>query len=174
VIEDVHVLHEVLLLSMTSWGELQWYTNAHGHFPDRRISRAQVADALGRAQALMRAVDVLHRESRVGRGAPVDRARLVEAGVSPERVLEAMSEIATECAGDAHALLARLASGAVPGFGPQRLRTLRERLIEIGCLDDAVPRTAGEIRLAMLAAVSAELPVLAVDALLSRIADVGS
>jgi len=170
VIDDVRVLHEVLSLGVATWGELQWYVDSRGRFPESHVSREECSFVLERARVLMRAVEVLHREARIGRGDPVDRTRLVEAGVTQPRLLDAVSAVATSCAGEARALLARLEDGAVSGFGPQRVTALRSGLQEIGCLDPATPRTAQEIRLAMLAEVSDDSGSGAVDALLARIA----
>jgi len=170
VIDDVCVLHDVLLLGINAWGELQLYLDAGGHFPEARASREACAVAFAQARLLMRAVEVLHREARIGRGEPVDRTRLVEADVMSARLLDAVSAVAMACAGDARGLLERLGQGEVPGFGAQRVRALRDRLQEIGCLDEAAPRTGREIRVAMLAAVSDALPARAVDALVARIA----
>lgn len=172
VIEDVRVLHEVLSLGVTTWGELQWYVDANGQFSESVVAPERYATALGRARLLMRAVDVLHRESRVGRGDPVDRTRLLEAGVSSERLLDAVSAVAEACSGEASALLERLDNGAAPGFGPQRVTQLRERLQQIGCLDPSPPRSANEIRLAMIAAVHHALEPGDVDGVLARIAAV--
>jgi len=172
VIDDVRVLHDVLSLGISSWGELQLFVDSRGRFAETRVSREDHAFALAQARLHMRAVEVLYREARIGRGDLVDRTRLIEAGVMQARLLDAVSAVAEACAGDAGALLHRLEDGDVAGFGPQRVRALRDRLLDIGCLDESTPRSASEIRLAMLAVVSDALPALAVDALLDRIASV--
>jgi hypothetical protein len=168
-VADVIVLHALLTLGITTWGEWQWYTECGGQL--HAVERARVEHAWDEARAMAEVLTHWHGLAGAGHGRPVDRQALRASGAVSARFLDEVASLATACDGDAAVLLARLEAGAVPGFGAARLTPLREALAESGHLATGVSYSAAEIRVSLLSRTADD--VARVDALLARLAEGG-
>ena len=167
VVTDVLVLHALLTLGITTWGEWQWYTECGGQL--HAVERARVEHAWDEARAMAEVLTHWHALAGAGHGRPVDRQALRASGAVSARFLDQVAALAIACEGDASVLLARLEAGAVPGFGAARLTPLRAALTESGHLATGVSYSAAEIRVSLLSRTADDLA--RVDALLARLAE---
>ncbi len=151
-IDDVHLLHELLVQRIATWGQLRTLLDHGGaaliNSVDGRFDRVRAA-----ARAIKGACDAW----RVGRGTPVDREALLEAGCVSEKFIDELAELARENSGDAKKLMDALESGHVKHWRADNTERLREYLGEHGYLSNEMPLSADAIRIRTLAAVADDL-----------------
>lgn len=169
-IDDLPALHRLLTLGIRQWGQLE-QLEARGRLAAAGVER----DVVVRARVLAGTLRCHHEEVRIGRGKPVTREVLARSGAVTPTMLDRVVKALEHCAGDGRALLAIVDEGKVTGFGEKKAAALRAFLLAEGYVDEEEPRSEGEVRLAMLEALSADAshvatPMSAVDDLLARLA----
>lgn len=149
-LDDVHTLHRLLRLGITTWGPFQALAENGG---------AALVDpssqTLRRARSMARAIEIAFEAWREGRGKRVDRAALEEA-VKPA-FLEQVAALAEEANGDAGLLLQKLTAKAVPKWGQGKTDDLRQYLVEREYLADRPPLQPEDVRGRVLAAMANDL-----------------
>lgn len=165
-VEDPRALHRLLCLGPYSWGMLEGFVTKGG----RRLVDGEL---FLRLEILARAATSYLRESKVGRGRPVDRLTLVDAPAISSAFLDRVEELRQKVGGDARRLVGALENREIPRFHREKADELREYLEEQGYLDHAEPLSEEVIRLRVLATVAAEVEgglvsVTEVDRLIAR------
>jgi hypothetical protein len=173
-VEEVDVLHGLLLRGLASWGELQALTSDAGATLPGEGGEGERLEA--RMAARGRCLQVLFRGWRIGRGRPVDRGVLAASGAVSERFLDEVSDLAERVDAEAAALAAALAEGEVKGFRSDKTEQLAAYLREEGHLDERPVLTAAELRELAFAELAAEIEAgqltpAAVDELLAQLPD---
>lgn len=167
--EALPVLRAAMLTGTDAWGPLSFYLQQGGALRVPDMDAATVQRQLARAEQLVRAIEILHRESAIGVSRPITRRALLESPLS-EQQRESVGTLADRCDGNPTVLLQQLEDKALAGFGVRRIETLRDWMLQTGVLDERARRSPAEVRMAMLANTDGALDTAAVDALLNRIA----
>ena len=147
-LDDPRVVHALLVRRATTWGRFCVLDEASGG-DDGLIARPQRR----RMRAAALAIEIASEQWRVGRGKPVTRGVLRASGAISGSFIDAVSELAQACGGDASTLLAKLRDGSVSRFRSDKATQLQEYLEQEGYLDtqpsvpevDALPRVMGAL-----------------------------
>jgi hypothetical protein len=145
-------LHGLLLLGLHQWGPLRELLSTGGAVVLGDESRLEP-----RLDAAARAVQAVCEEWRVGRGRPIDRLVLEETGAVTAKPLPRIAALADDLGGDVKALLRRLETERVAGFGDKGKQRLRDALEEHGYFDPAAELTPEEIHVRVLATLFREV-----------------
>jgi len=151
-VETADELHQLMAVGIETWGQLASLSVA--------ASDAYVSD--DRLQAMRvraTAVDAFAEAYKIGRGKPVTREVLEDAGVTPA-VIDRTDELAQELNGDAAALLDTIVQGNDPrtkGFRKATFDKVRDNLTEMGYLDPEPVLSPDQLRSRVLAAVNDEV-----------------
>ncbi|MEW5723367.1 MAG: AAA family ATPase [Thermodesulfobacteriota bacterium] len=151
VIDDLDLLYRLLCLGINRWGQLQnliSYGGLHLLEGDRT--------ALARAEASARVLKAVAASWRIGRGRKVDRAALLEGGVS-DKFVDRVFEVAETLGGDAARLLEALEAGEVKGFRKNIREKLQTHLEQAGYLDEREHLPFDQIRVHALAAAAQDM-----------------
>ncbi|MGC8667543.1 MAG: hypothetical protein ACP5VE_05450 [Chthonomonadales bacterium] len=162
-VTDGTYLQHLLRLGIERWGqvEAEWRRPSGG---DARVEAIR-SQALGIA-AIYRRVDEVWREGRAGR---LTQEALERSGcMTTAAFREGLLRVAREVDWDGTRFVERLDDGAVPRFGGQKLRRLREFLMAEGILAEGQPRTPEEVRSAALAAAEEQVRAGRLDAAQAR------
>lgn len=149
VIDDIGVLHKLLQLDITKWGQLE---NLVRHGGRELVPEGDVV--LERARAAVSVFEKAAQYWRIGRGKPVDRRVLIESGLVSDAFLDAVCELAESVEGDAARLIRGLERKQVKRFPTKTIEKLARFLREHRYLDDASPLSTDEIRERVLASCS--------------------
>lgn len=160
---DVEYLHHLLVLGLERWGQVEdeWKRASH---PDDRVNAIR-RQALAVA-AVYRRVDEAWREAR--------RHQLTEeilersGAMTTDGFREGLLNAARTTGWDARRFIQELEERPVPRFGAQKLRKLREFLVEEGVLADGPVLTAADVRNIALAVAEAQVSAGMLDGLLAR------
>ncbi len=143
VLDEPRLVHAALERGLRDLGSLIGLVSAGG------LSMVAGLDGptFERVRARHRAMEAAFDAWRIGRGRPVDRAALKDSGAVSDAFLDAASELARECGGDAAAILERLADSAIPKWRRNKTSELQAFFEQQGHLD-AEPRldAAGILR----------------------------
>lgn len=134
VVEDVELLHHLLALGISQWGQLN-------SLLDTPASTSLIQDA-ERRQAVRHnglALEEYVESWSVGRGKRVDRTVLEESGAITETFIDRVSELATELNGDPEAIVSALHEGKVSRFQSGKATELEEYLEANGYLSQTDP-----------------------------------
>ncbi len=153
VLNDAPTLHRLLQNGIATWGQLRSLL-AHGGAG--LIDEADTTAVQG-AAAMAEAIATAREAWRVGRGQPVDREILQDSGIVSARFIDPVSKLCAAVGGDANALLQKLGEGAVERWRKENTAKLADYLGAQGCLDEREPLTAADLRVRVLAAVSADI-----------------
>lgn len=151
-IEDVHLLHELLCHQINTWGQLETLLK-HGGGKLVNADDAQFASVAAGAKAIRAACGAW----RIGRGKPVDREALLCSDLITDTFISDVTALAMKCDGHAEAFLNGLTNGEVKRFRADRIEQLREHFQSTGHIDDAVMLSLADIRIRVLAEVSEPL-----------------
>lgn len=167
-LEDSQVLCRMLRLGVNRWGQLATLLDYAG-----LEALADDKNALAQAQATARVLNHLAANWRIGRGRPVSRQTLAQAGLS-EAFLPKVADLAETLGGDPGRLLKALEDGQVKRFSKNAREKLREYLEENGFLDQHPPLSRDQLRLQALAAATLDLKAghltpARIDTLLARL-----
>ena len=121
--DDAGQLHRLVRAGIETVGQLRSLA-AHGQ-SDAYIAPHALARVLARAELL----DVFAAGWSVGRGKPLTREDLADAGVKA-KFIDAMVELAREVGWDAQRLVEAVEDGRINGFGPGKSAKMRQRLQE--------------------------------------------
>jgi hypothetical protein len=150
-IDDLGVLHRLLSIGVSTWGQLETLV---GHGGVQILS--DHPHVYARARALARVVDVMHEQAAIGVGRAVDRATLLASGVTSGKMEEVVA-LAARLEGRASLLMAALDGKEVKNFQQAKIQELREYLEQHGYLDTRPSLAADEIRLSMLGAAMSDV-----------------
>jgi hypothetical protein len=151
-VDTADELHQLIAVGIETWGQLASLSVV--------ASDAYIADDRLRAMRVKAtALDAFAEAYQIGRGKPVTREALEDAGVTPA-FIDRTAELARELNGDAAALLDTITQGSDPrtkGFRTATLDKVRDNLTEMGYLDREPVLPAEQLRNRVLAAVSDEV-----------------
>ena len=152
VVEDVDLLHRLLSLQITSWGQLKILLE-HGGAGILQVEDAQYQ----RVYLMARAIESSVQAWRIGRGKTVNREVLLESGAVSEKFVDAISELAERVDGDAEVVIAGLQQKAVPKWRAAGTEKLQEYFEGNGywVADDVLG--VGDIRARVLAEMAGEI-----------------
>ncbi|MEX1016159.1 MAG: hypothetical protein WDZ31_05375 [Phycisphaeraceae bacterium] len=152
VVHDPQKLHELLCMGITTWGQLR-VVLAHGGAGLLRHGNG----TLKTAPAAAAAIEAVCAAWRIGRGRPVDRAVLQDAGCVSETFIDEVTALAKSLQGDAAALLAALEAGEVKRWRKQNTEQLRDYFLDHGYLSEEPPLEPDALRARATGAVSEAL-----------------
>ena len=167
-LEDPRVLCRMLRMGVNRWGQLATLMEYAG-----LEAVDEEKDALAKARATARVLENLAAGWRIGRGRPVSRQTLADAGVS-EAFLDRVAELSESLMGDPGRLLDALENGQVKRFSKNAREKLREFLEESGHLDHRPTLSRDDLRLQALAVAAPDLKTglittAGIDTLLARL-----
>ena len=140
-IDDSVALYQLLRQGIHSWGQLQTLVQ-YGRVGSLRGD----SPLYRRAEAAVRLLESTAKYWRIGRGRPVDRQVLLEAGAISDKFIDRVSDLADQLEGDAQSLLAALDGGEIKGFRGDKRNGLAEYLSSTGHLDERESMTVDQIR----------------------------
>ena len=147
--ETADELYQLMAVGIETWGQLASLSVA--------ASDAYVANERLRAMRVRAtALDAFAEAYQIGRGKPVTREALEDAGVTPA-FIDRIAELARGINGDATTLLDAITQGSDPrakGFRTATLDKVKDNLTEMGYLDPEPALSAEQLRSRVLAAVS--------------------
>jgi uncharacterized protein YhaN len=157
-IDEPAALHALLQRGVSQWGQLRNLIEQGGQalLPNSESDWAQL-------QARARALHAAFEAWRVGRGQLIDRSVLVDSGAVSDKFIDAVSDLAGQCDGDAQALIEALAAGRVSRWQSSKTDQLRDYLEAEGYLDARPAATADDVRLAVLSEAAGDLQQGRVD-----------
>ncbi|MHC5066260.1 MAG: hypothetical protein ACYTG5_20060, partial [Planctomycetota bacterium] len=145
---DLDLLHRILR------GRVEYLGPLRSMFSGDRIPNDLSPEDRRQVEALIELTLCFNQAWRIGRGRPVDRRVLREAGVS-ERFLNDFAAIAEESGGGADKLIQVIEERQDPrvkGFRKDKLESLRDALLASGHLDQRAKLSEDEIRAELLRA----------------------
>ena len=148
-LDEPSVVHALLVRRAPTWGQLRVLHDAAGG-DERLIDRPRMQ----RMRAAALAIEISAEQWRIGRGKPVTRAELRTSDAVSNSFIDAVSELAQTCGGEATKLIAALQDGSVSRFRSDKSKQLSEYLEQEGYLDtrprvpeaDALPRVMGALQ----------------------------
>ncbi|MFW6125341.1 MAG: ATP-binding protein, partial [Pirellulales bacterium] len=152
-VDDPGALHRLLSAGVSTYGQL-----AELHQVGATEGLID-ADQFARSRAKARLIDAFAEAWRIGRGRPLTREVLADAGVS-ETFLDGVTEMAAELDWDARRLIDALERPGgerderAKGFQKKILRGMIDHLADTGHLDPREPLEWSDVRPRMLAAVA--------------------
>jgi hypothetical protein len=127
-IESSEQLYQLVRAGIETYGQLQ-SIRAHG-----KVDAYAPDDVLARMEARACLLDAFSEAWRIGRGRPVSREILLEAGVSSS-FIDRVTELAEDLNWDAKRLVEALDAKRITGFRKKALTSLQENLVAGGYLD---------------------------------------
>jgi hypothetical protein len=146
VLYDAVALHQLLRAGYSRWGQVRLLHERGGEAAIRPLMGKQAATVFATIRDVVRCVEFIQRQWRIGRGRPVDRDLIEECDSVSRVFVERLVELATACDGDASAVLAAIEAGELKGFRKAKAQELREELAERGCLPEQRRKHPDEIR----------------------------
>jgi hypothetical protein len=153
VVDDAESLHRLLQAGIERYGQLEALISR------RRVDAYLPAEAQARALARGSVIGAVCEAWKIGRGRPVTREALEEAGVS-ERFIDRVADLARELEGDAQRLVAALEAredDRAKGFRSAALSEVCENLEAEGYLDSRQPLASEAALTRVLTAVNADV-----------------
>jgi uncharacterized protein YhaN len=146
-VDDVDALHQLLLMGVSRWGQLDYLTTVGGE----DALPGGMRPILERARHAAVVAERFRQLWRQGRGRPVDRAALAESGAISDTFFDRVAELCEELGGAGEALLEALADGRIPRFRAAQADQLRAFLQQHGYVTDDEPLAPDSIRLRLTA-----------------------
>ncbi len=131
--DSAALVHRLLRLGVSEWGPLENLRRSGG-----LTSFAEEREELELAGAKARMLQAVKDAWSVGRGRPVSREDLEEAGVT-ESFIKDVNELSEKLGGDSKRLLEALENKEVPRFRQATIDSMREHFLQTGHLDEAWP-----------------------------------
>jgi len=144
-VDDLSVLHRLLCLDITRWGQLESLVRFGGG-----AGFVEQDGVLDRACAAADLLDYAARQWQRGRGRPVDREALQASGAVSDAFLDEVADLAKSFGGDAARLLDALERKRVKRFQSKSCERLRTWLTEEGYLDESRQLSRDELRASVL------------------------
>jgi hypothetical protein len=140
VVEDVDLLHRLLQMGVSRWGQLRALLESG----DRSVLQTD-RETSQRVEASGRALEAFVRAWSVGRGKPVHRMVLQDSGAVSETFIDEVSQLAQDLSGDGEKIVEALIRGDVARFRTGKAEDLRAYLEDERYIDPADPLPETEV-----------------------------
>lgn len=148
-LDDAGLLHRLLSRGIERKGQLELLLDRGGGplagMGDVEEKQVRVA---------IRALAKIEELWSIGRGKRVDRSALLETGAVGQTFLDQVARIAEEQGGDGTRFMEALKDAEIKGFGPKKVETCQERLVDGGYLELDARVDDEQIRIEVVGALS--------------------